>query len=69
MRVRFYEINWDTTDDEHDEPPSTEACGLPSECILDVGDALDVEEVGADVLSNEYGFCVFGFNHEVLEQN
>lgn len=65
MRVRFYNIQWDTTDDNDEgESPSAADLGLPEEVTLDVDDDLCLETEGADVLSDRYGFCVFGFNFE-----
>ena len=57
MQVRFYDIQWDTDGEKVD---------LPAECVLEVDDDIDLEEEGADALSDEYGFCVFGCNFEVI---
>jgi len=65
MRVKFFDIQWDTSDDDTDEIPSASACGLPSECVLEVEDDIDIEEEGADALSDQYCYCVFGFSYEV----
>ena len=65
MRVRFYDICWDTSGDEA-EDSTPEEYGLPSECIMDTHDDMDVAEEGAHALSNEYGFCVRGFSFEEL---
>jgi hypothetical protein len=64
MRVRFYDIDWDTSNDDG-EVPSPQECGLPTTCTLDVENDTDLDEEGADVLSDKYGFCVFGFCYEV----
>jgi len=56
MRVRFCSIEWDSTNKE-----------LPTEVILDVEPDCDIAIEGADILSDNYGFCIFGFNFEVLE--
>lgn len=65
MKVRFYEIEWDTSTDDEEmatiEPPS-----LPLETVLEVDDDTDLEDNGADVLSDKYGFCVFSFEFEVI---
>ena len=50
MKVRFFDIRWDI--DEGDEPD------LPSECVLEVDDDIDLDEEGADALSDKYGWCV-----------
>lgn len=57
MKVQFSEIKWDTDGEKVD---------LPSEVILDVENGLDVENEGADVLSDKYGWCVESFDFEVL---
>ena len=41
---------------------------MPSECVLDVDDDLDLDEEGADALSDRYGFCVSGCSYEVVGQ-
>ena len=63
MKVRFYDIRWDT-DDGNGHKPSPMSLGLPREVTLDVDDDLDVAEEGCDVLSDKYGFCVYGFMFE-----
>ena len=67
MKVRFFNIEWDTSnDDDEGDPPSAEECGLPKECILLMDDDSDPNEEGADALSDEYGFCVKGCLSKVL---
>ena len=65
MLVKFSDIQWDTSDssDEINEAPIPE---LPKEVVLEVDADTDIEEEGADVLSDKYGFCVFGFSYEIL---
>ena len=58
MKVRFYNISWDTDSQEVNE--------LPEETTLTVDDDICVEADGADVLSYEYGFCVESFNFEIV---
>lgn len=57
MKVRFYDIVWDT--DGLD-------VSLTTEVTLDVDDDLCVETEGADVLSDTFGWCVHGFDFEVV---
>ena len=56
----FFNIEWDTTSEDNSEddvsPPD-----LPTYCQLEVDDDTDLDEEGADILSEEYGFCVFNF--------
>lgn len=61
-QVHFYNIKWDTTDDEH---PDGQDVDLPDEVMLDVDSDVDLDTEGADVLSNQYGWCVFSFDCEV----
>lgn len=60
-RVRFFNINWDTEDEGVN---SNISALLPSEVTLDVDDDLDIAYEGADVLSDKFGWCVFGFDFE-----
>jgi len=64
MQVRFYDIEWDMTDS--DKPRTPEECGLPSECVLEVEDDIDLSRDGADVLSQHYGWLVKGVSWRVI---
>ena len=67
MKVRFFNIKWDTTDEDN---PQGQDVDLPSECVLEVYDKIDLDTEGADALSDEYGWCVFGFEYEkIVEDN
>jgi hypothetical protein len=57
MKVRFYDINWDTDGASHD---------LPKEVTMHVDDDIDVSLEGADALSDKYGWCINSFNFEIL---
>lgn len=66
--IRFYDINWSVDSDENDS-------NLPSETILELNYSddesienieFDLEECGADYLSDEIGFLVNGFSFEIL---
>ncbi len=59
MKVRFFDIDWDTDDKVVD---------LPSETIMEVDDNIDLENESADVLSDKYGWCVFGCSYEILPE-
>lgn len=65
MLVRFENIEWDTSNDS-DEFDNDEPIDLPTTVEREVDDDLDVENDGADWLSDEFGFCVFGFDYKVL---
>jgi hypothetical protein len=58
QKVRFSNIVWDT-DGKFVE--------LPSEVTLEVPKDKDVDLEGADVLSDKYGWCVKGFEFEVVK--
>lgn len=56
-------VDWDTSDDDHDTPPTPAKCGLPE--TIEIPDEVieeEKEEPGAiaDWLSDQYGYCVFG---------
>ncbi len=64
MRVRFFDIDWDMTE----ETRTPQDCGLPSECVLETDDDIDLAQDGADVLGQEYGWLVNGCSYEVVER-
>ena len=64
MNIRFHNIQWDTSGDDSEQVD----VGLPTEVTLEVDDDLDVSTEGADVLSDKYGFCVFGFDYTKIMQ-
>ena len=55
--VNFYNIDWDTDGEEID---------LPTDLVLTVDEDVEVSLEGADLLSDEYGFCVNSFNFQEL---
>jgi hypothetical protein len=57
MRVRFFNIVWDT-DGQHVD--------LPQEAVLDVPEGTDPEEEGANFLSDAYGWLVESCSFTVL---
>jgi hypothetical protein len=60
MRVRFYDIKWDTDGENPDLPVATEI-------VLD--DRTNVLLEGADVLSDQYGWCVSSFGFEIVKED
>ena len=56
-KVNFYNINWDT---------DGENINLPTDIILTVDEDVEVSLEGADLLSDEYGFCVNSFSFQEL---
>lgn len=57
MKVRFFNIVWDT---------DGEAVDLPVEVEMVVDPDLDLDEEGCDVLSDTYGWCVIQYEVEVI---
>lgn len=51
--IEFYNIEWDEESGDDNLLPSTH--------IATVNDGFDVNADGADLLSNQYEFCVLGF--------
>jgi len=51
----MFDIKWDTDGEDVE---------LPDEMSFEVEDDFDVELEGADLLSDETGWCVFGFDFE-----
>jgi hypothetical protein len=54
-KVEFYNIEWDAESE-------LEHADLPDSVTLDVPADLNVEYDGADILSDKFGYTVFGFN-------
>jgi hypothetical protein len=58
MKVHFYNIDFDSD--------NIKIFNLPTELTLEVDDDIDVSLEGADLISDETGFCVNSFNFEIL---
>lgn len=75
MQVKFFDIDWDTTVDDDNQNDwnvrNHHNLNLPKEVVLEVVDSPNetdaVMDWGADVLSDTYGYCVNGFNFEVIK--
>jgi hypothetical protein len=65
MPVRFYDIQWDTYDEEKGETLDLASLNLPTDCVMSVEDDIDVKEDGAELLSQEHGWLVKGFRFQV----
>ena len=55
--IHFTDIDWDTDGEYID---------LPTEVVLTVDEDIEITLEGADLLSDEYGFCVNHFNFQEL---
>lgn len=63
ITVKCTEIQWDTDGDK------SLLKKLPKNVIITIDDYCDgddLDDVIADMLSDEYGFCLFGFNYEII---
>lgn len=65
MEVMFFDIDWDLDDLTARERKEVRSF-LPSQPIIEVDDDVDIYEEGADILSDEYGYCVHDFDYEIL---
>ena len=71
MKVRFFDIEWAT------DSQSLEKCGLPTECLWNIDEALAadhesidqyLDEEAATFLSDHFGFLVIGCKYEIVKQ-
>lgn len=60
MKVRCHNIEWDTDGDDVE---------LPTEVVLMVEGDVDMEYAGADILSDIFGYCIFGYEFEVVQED
>ena len=62
MKIRIFDIKWDTTDtgneDDYDAK-EVEKLQLPAEYVAEVDEDFNPDDECADLLSDEFGFCVF----------
>lgn len=65
MKVRFFDIDWDL-DDLTTREKKEVLSFLPTLPIINVDDDVDINEEGADILSDHYGYCVYNFDYEIL---
>lgn len=65
MKVKVFDIDWDTDGEDVE---------LPLEIELEIDDKFvndedELSEVICDYLSDEYGFCHFGFDYFIQGRN
>ncbi len=65
MKVKVTNIVYDTDIDD-DSSQFVLNSDLPSEMIVEVDGIIDVESEIADAISDKTGWCVQGFNYEIL---
>ena len=59
MKIKVTDIVYDTDIDD-------DSSDLPSEMIVEVEGIIDIESEIADTISDTTGWCVNGYNYEVL---
>ena len=59
-KIKLYNIEWDTDGEVIDDLPTEVIIDNPTEEMCESVGGFD--DVLADYLSDEYGFCVFGFS-------
>ena len=58
--MKAYDIKWDVSDDDYDEEEEKEIIEtLPKE--VEIPDGMDDIDDISDWLSDEFGFCLYGF--------
>ena len=68
MKIKVTDIVYDTDDNWAQDGLgiSVEDLQLPNEMIVDVDGIIDIESEIADAISDTTGWCVHGYNYEVL---
>jgi len=66
MKVKVTNIVYDTRDICDGHQWDQNELDLPSEMIVEVDGIIDVESEIADAISDRTGWCVEGFNYEIL---
>ena len=68
MKIKVTDIVYDTDDGWAQDGLgiSVEELQLPNEMIVEVDGIIDIESEIADVISDTTGWCVSGYNYEVL---
>jgi hypothetical protein len=65
MKIKVTDIVYDIDIDD-DSSQFVLNSDLPSEMIVEVDGIIDVENEIADTISDKTGWCVQGFNYEIL---
>jgi hypothetical protein len=66
MKIKVTDIVYDTRDICDGHQWDQNELDLPSEMIVEVDGIIDVESEIADAISDKTGWCVQGFNYEIL---
>lgn len=59
MKIKIWDIKWDTDGEEVD---------LPTQVVREVGADFCTNQDTTDLLSDEFGFCVFDCKVKVVEK-
>ena len=62
IKVKVTDIVYDTGDEEI----AVEDLDLPTGMIVEVDGIIDIESEVADAISDKTGWCVHGYNYEIL---
>ena len=65
MKIKVTDIVYDTDIDD-DSSDFVLNSDLPNEMIVEVDGIIDIESEIADAISDTTGWCVHGYNYEVL---
>ena len=66
MKIKVTDIVYDTRDICDGHRWDQNELELPSEMIVEVDGIIDIESETADAISDTTGWCVDGYNYEVL---
>lgn len=73
IKIKCYNIDWDTDDEEVDDLPESVLLTLEDEDDIEdyheSCDNVDASDFIADMLSDKYGFCVNKFNFDIVEED
>jgi hypothetical protein len=68
INAHITDIDWDTDDEEvFDLPNEFDIEVIIDEEFLETADFLG--DIIGDAISNEYGFCHYGFDYEIIKEN
>jgi hypothetical protein len=66
MKIKVTDIVYDTRDICDGHQWDQNELDLPSEMIVEVDGIIDVESEIADAISDKTGWCVEGYNYEIV---
>jgi uncharacterized protein (UPF0305 family) len=64
MKIRIFDIKWDTTDEDDYNAKEVEKLQLPAEYVAEVDEDFNPDDECADLLSDKWGYCVKGCSYE-----